>query len=189
MSKTQVSSTAKLAKLKNVAETITRDSGEFTLVSVIEGEDQVSRLTGLVQEAVCLKNTIIQLKAKYTTLTEASPAEKELVATDINDSRKKFDELMPHLAKTYNYSMAFNYVIVPYQSRYSEGGKDIVCETEEHHQEVEELRAEIVKLVQNKDDAGAKTVREQLMKDYKFDIQKNYTLHIKKAGLYAQRAV
>ena len=180
-----------VAKMKKIPAIIKRNGIEHKLVSVIEGEQATARFTLLLQETNKIKRRLQQLSAEYNKLTDEAPAQKELIATEINSSKKQYVAYLSDLAKNYGYSMEFNYVLEPYQCRYTTGNKeeDVKLESSEEYTKLEQLRAQYVQLVtaEKQDDEGkamAEEVKQTLDQDYGFDIMKNYTLYISKAGLY-----
>jgi hypothetical protein len=209
---------AKLAKLKNVPETVESPQGDFTLVTVIEGEDQNRFLRGSLQAIGNQRQNLAILTRRFNEMGPQMAQQKELIAGEINQLRQALDQNLRFMAQNFGYTLANNYLLVPHKATLNSvigTGEDqlktvvYTFENSESYKEFQEKTDAYAKMKRDQVMAyretlteaeksqplpkmqlteEMKTARDSMIKIYKCDPEKTYVIEIQKAALYFRRA-
>lgn len=209
---------AELAKLKSVAEKIESPQGDFTLVTVIEGEDQNRFLRSSLQAVTNQRRNLAALGQKFSQMDPNLAQQREILAGQINEIRRALQQNLAFMAKNFGYTLANNYLLVPHNATLN----SVVGKGEDRLKTVVYTFAdsESYEKFQEKTDAYTKLKRDQVMAyretlteaekqeplpkmaltdamqkarkamiaDYKCDPERNYEIEFQKTALYFRRA-
>ncbi len=207
-------SATELAKLKSVPETIDSPQGDFTLVTVIEGEEQNRFLRSSLQAVNNQRRNLAMLNQRFNQMDPKLVQQREIVAGQINEIRQALEQNLRFMAQNFGYTLANNYLLVPHNATLS----SVVGEGDDQLKTVIHTFAdsESYKKFQEKTDAYTKLKRDQVMayretlteaekqqplpkmpltdamkkagrvmiKEYKCDPERNYVIDFQKAALY-----
>lgn len=209
---------AKLAKLKNVPETVESPQGDFTLVTVIEGEDQNRFLRGSLQAIGNQRQNLAILTRRFNEMGPQMAQQKELIAGEINQLRQALDQNLRFMAQNFGYSLANNYLLAPHKATLNSvigTGEDqlktvvYTFENSESYKEFQEKTDAYAKMKRDQAMAYRETLteaeknqplpkmqlteemkkaRDSMIRIYKCDPEKTYVIEIQKAALYFRRA-
>ena len=209
---------SELAKLKSVDETVESPEGDFTLVTVIEGEDQNRFLRSSLQAVTNQRRNLAMLNQKFNQTDPKLVQQREIVAGQINEIRQALEQNLRFMAQNFGYTLANNYLLVPHNATLS----SVVGEGEDQLKSLTYTfeDSESYKKFQEKIDGYAKLKRDQVMAyretlteaekqqplpkmpltdamknarkamiaDYKCDPERNYVIDFQKTALYFRRA-
>ncbi|MGB1873743.1 MAG: hypothetical protein ACPH5P_04695 [Akkermansiaceae bacterium] len=207
-------SASELAKLKDVPESLESPDGNFTLVTVIEGEEQNRFLRGSLQAVTGQRRNLAILSQRFNQMDPKLAQQRELLAGQINETRQALEQNLRFMAQNFGYTLANNYVLVPHQATLN----SVIGTGEDQIKTVVYTfdSSESYEKFQQKTDAYAKMKREQvaayretlteaekqqplpkmeltepmekaraeMIKDYKCDPERTYIIEIQKAALY-----
>lgn len=207
-------SATELAKLKSVPETIDSPQGDFTLVTVIEGEEQNRFLRSSLQAVNNQRRNLAMLTQRFNQMDPKLAQQRELLAGEVNQVRQALEQNLRFMAQNFGYTLANNYLLVPHNATLS----SVVGEGDDQLKTVIHTFAdsESYKKFQEKTDAYTKLKRDQVMayretlteaekqqplpkmhltdamkkagrvmiKEYKCDPERNYVIEFQKAALY-----
>ena len=207
-------SATELAKLKSVPETIESPQGDFTLVTVIEGEEQNRFLRSSLQAVTNQRRNLAILTQRFNQMDPKLAQQRELLAGEVNQVRQALEQNLRFMAQNFGYTLANNYLLVPHNATLS----SVVGEGDDQLKTVIHTFAdsESYKKFQEKMDAYTKLKRDQVMayretlteaekqqplpkmpltdamkkagramiKQYKCDPERNYVIEFQKAALY-----
>jgi hypothetical protein len=207
-------SATELAKLKSVPETIESPQGDFTLVTVIEGEEQNRFLRSSLQAVTNQRRNLAMLTQRFNQMDPKLAQQRELLAGEVNQVRQALEQNLRFMAQNFGYTLANNYLLVPHNATLS----SVVGEGDDQLKTVIHTFAdsESYKKFQEKTDAYTKLKRDQVMayretlteaekqqplpkmpltdamkkagramiKEYKCDPERNYVIEFQKAALY-----
>lgn len=105
-----------IAKAKNVPATLGNPQGDFTLVAVIEGEAANRKLNQSLQVVSAQRQRLALLSRQFDQTPAASVQQRELIAGQINETRKTLEGNLRFMAQNYAYSLNNNYVLVPHEA-------------------------------------------------------------------------
>lgn len=105
-----------IAKAKNVPATLSNPQGDFTLVAVIEGEAANRKLNQSLQIVGAQRQRLALLSRQFDQTPAASVQQRELIAGQINETRKTLEGNLRFMAQNYAYSLNNNYVLVPHEA-------------------------------------------------------------------------
>lgn len=209
---------AELAKLKSVPETVESPQGDFTLVTVIEGEEQNRFLRSSLQAVTNQRRNLAMLNQRFNQMDPKLAQQREILAGQINQIRQALEQNLRFMAQNFGYTLANNYLLIPHNATLS----SVVGKGEDQIKTVIYTfeDSESYKKFQEKTDAYGKLKRDQVMAyretltdaekqeplpkmpltddmqkarkamiaDYKFDPERNYVVDFQKAALYFRRA-
>ena len=207
-------SATELAKLKSVPETIDSPQGDFTLVTVIEGEEQNRFLRSSLQAVNNQRRNLAMLTQRFNQMDPKLAQQRELLAGELNQTRQALEQNLRFMAQNFGYTLANNYLLVPHNATLS----SVVGEGDDQLKTVIHTFAdsESYKKFQEKTDAYTKLKRDQVMayretlteaekqqplpkmpltdamkkagramiKEYNCDPERNYVIEFQKAALY-----
>ncbi|MBT8036641.1 MAG: hypothetical protein KJO21_03760 [Verrucomicrobiae bacterium] len=105
-----------IAKAKNVPATLNSPQGKFTLVTVVEGADANSRLNQRFQVVGAQRKNLADLSQQFAKTPTEFMQQREMIAGQINETKKALEENIRFMAKNYAYSVKNKYVQVPHQA-------------------------------------------------------------------------
>lgn len=209
---------AELAKLKSVPETVASPQGDFTLVTVIEGEEQNRFLRSSLQAVTNQRRNLAMLNQKFNQMDPKLAQQREILAGQINEIRQALEQNLRFMAQNFGYTLANNYLLIPHNATLSsvvgEGDDQIktviyTFEDSQSYKKFQERTDAYTKLKRDQvmayretlTDAekqqplpkmpltdGMKKARKAMIADYKCDLERNYVVDFQKAALYFRRA-
>ncbi len=209
---------AELAKQKSVPETVQNPQGDFTLVTVIEGEEQNSFLRSSLQAVTNQRRNLAMLNQKLNQMDPKLVQQREIVAGQINEIRQALEQNLRFMAQNFGYTLANNYLLVPHNATLSSiagTGEDqlktviYTFEDSESYKKFQEKTDAYTKLKRDQVMAYRETLteaekqqalpkmplteamkkaRKVMIADYKCDPERNYVVAFQKAALYFRRA-
>ena len=105
-----------IAKAKNVPASLPNPQGDFTLVAVIEGDVANRKLNQSLQIVGAQRQRLALLSRQFDQTPAASLQQRELIAGQINETRKTLEGNLRFMAQNYAYSLNNNYVLVPHEA-------------------------------------------------------------------------
>lgn len=105
-----------IAKAKNVPAVLENPQGNFTLVAVVEGAEANRKLNQSLQVVGAQRQRLALLSRQFDTTPAASVQQRELIAGQINETRKTLEGNLRFMAQNYAYSLNNNYVMIPHQA-------------------------------------------------------------------------
>ena len=109
-------SATELAKLKSVPETIDSPQGDFTLVTVIEGEEQNRFLRSSLQAVNNQRRNLAMLTQRFNQMDPKLAQQRELLAGELNQTRQALEQNLRFMAQNFGYTLANNYLLVPHNA-------------------------------------------------------------------------
>ncbi len=106
-----------IAKAKNVPATLNNTQGDFTLVAVVEGAEANRRLNQSLQIVGAQRQRLDALSRQFDQTPADSVQQRELIAGQINETRKTLEGNLRFMAQNYAYSLSNNYVLVPHEAQ------------------------------------------------------------------------
>lgn len=106
-----------IAKAKNVPATLENPQGDFTLVAVVEGAEANRRLNQSLQVVGAQRQRLDSLSRQFDQTPAESVQQRELIAGQINETRKTLEGNLRFMAQNYAYSLSNNYVLVPHEAQ------------------------------------------------------------------------
>ncbi len=106
-----------IAKAKNVPATLENPQGDFTLVAVVEGAEANRRLNQSLQVVGAQRQRLDSLSRQFDQTPADSVQQRELIAGQINETRKTLEGNLRFMAQSYAYSLSNNYVLVPHEAQ------------------------------------------------------------------------
>ena len=211
-------STEELAKEKDVPEKVKSAQGDFSLVDVIEGDDANRSLLNSLQVVNGQRQRLAQLSSKFDQTNPELVQQRELVAGQINETRKSLEQNLRFMAQNFGYVISNNYLLVPHRATLNSvvgSGKDQIktvvytFENSESYQKFQEKTDAYTKLKIDQVKAYRATqseaeqkqplpkmplteamekARKEMIDKYKCDPERSYLMEIQKAALYARKA-
>lgn len=205
---------AELAKLKDVPEFIESPDGNFTLVTVIEGEEQNRFLRGSLQAVTTQRRNLAMLSQRFNQMDPKLAQQRELVAGQINETRQALEQNLRFMAQNFGYTLANNYVLIPHQATLNSvigTGEDQIktvvytFDGAESYEKFQQKTDAYAKMKRDQVDAYRETLteaekqqplpnmaltdamekaRQEMIKEYKCDPERTYIIEIQKAALY-----
>lgn len=102
-----------LAQEKGIQASITNDQGEFTLVSVIEGDVANERLSKSLHLVALQRQYLSQLVAKFQEVPGDLVHQRELLAGQIHELQAVANQNLAFLRQNYGYRVDRNYLYIP----------------------------------------------------------------------------
>ena len=211
-------STEQLAKEKDVPERVKSGQGDFALVAVIEGDDANRSLRSSLQVVNGQRQRLAQLSSKFDQTNPELVQQRELVAGQINETRKSLEQNLRFMAQNFGYVISNNYMLVPHRATLNSvvgSGKDQIktvvytFENSESYQKFQDKTNAYTKLKIDQAKAYRATqseveqkqplpkmplteamekARKEMTDKYKCDPERSYLMEIQKSALYARRA-
>lgn len=205
---------AELAKLKDVPEFIESPDGNFTLVTVIEGEEQNRFLRGSLQAVTAQRRNLAMLSQRFNQMDPNLAQQRELVAGQINETRQALEQNLRFMAQNFGYTLANNYVLVPHEATLNSvigTGEDQIktvvftFDGAQSYEKFQEKTNDYAKMKRDQATAYRETLteaekqqplpkmaltdameraRQEMIKEYKCDPERTYIIEIQKAALY-----
>ena len=114
--KAPVISPESLSKDKGVPATVKNAQGEFTLIAVVESVGANAKLTQSIQIVTAQRQQLLKLSQQFDKTPEASVQQRELIAGQINETRKSLDQNLVFMRKKYGYSLQNIYAYIPHKA-------------------------------------------------------------------------
>ncbi len=105
-----------LAKDKNVPVKLRHDLGDYTLVAVVEGKEANEHLTQSLKVVTAQRRYLGKLMKQFNETPANLPQQREVLATQINELKKTLLDNLKFMAKTYAYSLEYEYILVPHEA-------------------------------------------------------------------------
>ncbi len=209
---------AELAKLKSVAETVESPNGDFSLVTVIEGEEQNQFLRSSLQAVTNQRRNLAMLGQKFDQMDPKLVQQREILAGQINEIRQALQQNLRFMAQNFGYTLANNYLLVPHNATLSSlagKGEDQIKTViytfadSESYKKFQEKTNAYTKLKRDQVMAYRETLtdeekeqplpkmpltddmkkaRKVMIAEYKCDPERNYVVEFQKTALYFRRA-
>ncbi|MDG1358257.1 MAG: hypothetical protein P8P36_08700 [Akkermansiaceae bacterium] len=209
---------AELAKLKSVAETVESPNGDFSLVTVIEGEEQNRFLRSSLQAVTNQRRNLAMLGQKFDQMDPKLVQQREILAGQINEIRQALQQNLRFMAQNFGYTLANNYLLVPHNATLSSlagKGEDQIKTViytfadSESYKKFQEKTNAYTKLKRDQVMAYRETLtdeekeqplpkmpltddmkkaRKVMIAEYKCDPERNYVVEFQKTALYFRRA-
>lgn len=103
-----------LAEQKNVPAAIQSPQGQYILVAVVEGVEANHSLNRSLNVVNIQRQRLAQLSSRYEQTDISLAQQRELIAREINQTRKTLENNLSFMAQNYAYTLDHQYLLVPH---------------------------------------------------------------------------